>query len=133
MITKSDDISRWWEKAASVITSGRDLVQEVELLKNMYTLRRSDEVSSFLNDNEDLARILADAYEKIRKHFPSEEIFLEIFRDPSSPGDKEVLVSVSTSLAPKEAIGKLDLFDDEWYLIDANIPNLNMCVKVEYK
>ena len=58
---------------------------------------------------------------------------MEVLSDPSYPDGKELLISISTSLPPNEAIRGLDAFDDEWWLSASTNSSADICIKVEYR
>ena len=69
----------------------------------------------------------------------SESIFhrarslLEVLRDPGSPVERELLISISTGLPPSDAVRKLDAFDDSWWLGASSSSPADICIKVEYR
>jgi hypothetical protein len=58
---------------------------------------------------------------------------MEVLADPGSPIEKELLISISTSLPPIDAIKKLDAFDDSWWFGASASSPADVCIKVEYR
>lgn len=58
---------------------------------------------------------------------------MEVLADPGSPIEKELLISISTSLPPIDAIKKLDAFDDSWWFGASASSPVDVCIKVEYR
>ncbi len=58
---------------------------------------------------------------------------MEVLTDAGSPMEKELLISISTTLPPIDAIRKLDAFDDSWWLGAATSSPADICIKVEYR
>lgn len=121
------------QKLKSRFTRKNDLNMDHRARANAYTLRRPGDVYDFLEREPSAPALVREAYERIREHFPQDEIFMEVLADPESPIEKELLISISTSLQPDEAIRSLDAFDDGWWL-DASITSpADICIKVEYR
>ena len=106
---------------------------EIDMLKNSYVFREPDQVKSFLSGNTTLRKMLSAMYSKIRKEFLSEKIILEVFSDSPESSEKDVVVSVTTSLPVDEAIERLDKVEDVRWIKDSSDPYVNICVKLEYQ
>lgn len=106
---------------------------EINILKNLYVFRGPDQAKSFLSGNPTLRKMLSDIYSKIRKEFLSENIILEVFSDSPESGDRDVVVSVVTSLPVDEAIERLDNVEDVRWIKSSSDPYVNICVKLEYQ
>ena len=93
-------------------------------LENYYVFRNAAEVRHFLREHPSMAQLLADIHNNIKLHFPDSQTFLDVAVDfeaienhPSSMnGNKELVVSICTSLSPKEAIEALHEFYSKWWL-----------------
>jgi class 3 adenylate cyclase len=115
------------------ITGFRDLSRHIEELAEGYRFRRPDEVYAFLGEEPSALALASKAHGVIREHFAEDEIFMEVFADPNSPEEKELLISISTSLTPEEAIRRLDAFDENWWLSASASSAADICIKVEYR
>lgn len=92
----------------------------------MYDIRGADEYREFLKNNISLTPLLSEAYDKLQVHFPYSTIFAEVIED-------ELVISIGTTLSPKEAKGKLYKFDEEWWLdVDVNLRS-KICITVEFQ
>ncbi len=58
---------------------------------------------------------------------------MDVHSSPAHTEEKEVLISVSTTMSPREAIARLDMVDDELWFEDSNEHYVNICLKLEYK
>jgi hypothetical protein len=110
-----------------------DLNLIMGLLNYMYALKNAGEIRCTIEKHNYLTSLLDDAYEDIRKEFPCEKISLEIYSDPAYPTEKEVLISILTSMSPDEAINRLDRVDDDWWINNLGEPYINTCLKLEYQ
>jgi len=102
-------------------------------LEQLYTFRRPLEVSQFLDTHPFLVPLLVEAHGKIEQYFgPSPDVVLEVVTDPEAIDDRELFAFIRTSFLPDEALGRLDRFDDEWWL-DAMDKTLGaLCIDVEF-
>jgi len=110
-----------------------DLDRNIKAIEGLCKFRRTDEVYAFLRSEPSAIALVSEAHRRIRDHFPDGEIFMEVLSDPSYPNGKELLISISTSLPPNEAIRGLDAFDDEWWLSASTSSAADICIKVEYR
>lgn len=113
-----------------------DLAQEeskILLLQRQYQLRNSDEVFQFLQENPHLIELLLEAYSKIGHHFPGSPIFLEVAFDPEVGDRGELVASIATKLKPKEAIEKLNQFDDDWWLDASDVSGGKLSIGLEFR
>ena len=102
-------------------------------LSTLYKFREPDQVKWFLRNNNTLREILSIIYSKIRKEFPSEKITLEVFSDSPRSNEKDIVVSVVTSLPVREAMDSLDKVEDVRWNKDSKDPYVNICVELEYQ
>ncbi len=119
---------------ASINAEIDDVVRgAVEWLGEQYEFREPIQVKSFLSGNNTLRGMLSTIYSKIRKEFPSEKITLEVFSDPPHSSERDIVVSVETSLPVHDAIELLDRVEDVRWNKDSNDPYVNICVKLQYQ
>lgn len=112
---------------------GTAIHDAIAWLDGHYNFRKPDEVKSFLSGNNTLIKMLSSIYSKIRKEFPSERIILEVFPDSPHSSEKDIVVSVATTLSVDEAIERLDKVEDVRWNKDSNDPYINICVKLQYQ
>jgi hypothetical protein len=102
-------------------------------LKQLYVLRREEEVYDFLVKDSFLFPLLLEAYDKISNYFgESSKVFLEVVTDPEA-GDEELLISIHTNLRPDEAFNKLSQLDKEWWLDTPTYARKKICVDLDFK
>ena len=121
------------QKLEARFTGIDDLNRNIVAMARDYTLRRPKDVYDFLKKEPSAIALVSEAHGRIREHFPQGEIFMEVLRDPGSPIERELLISISTSLPPSDAVRKLDAFDDSWWLGASNSSPADICIKVEYR
>jgi len=109
---------------------------EVEYLYNglprLYNFRKPFKVFKFLEENLYLISALSEIYWEIHKYFPYDELFLEIFKDPTEIDFEELFIIVQTTFDRKEAHKRLNTFDDNYWLDASILIGNNVCVHVEY-
>lgn len=105
----------------------------IKALEKSYKFRNDDAVRTFLMEEPSAAVLLSEAYGRIREYFPDSEIFIEVVADPETSGENELVVSIATDLSPREAIERLDAFDEDWWLEASDRSKADICIKVEYK
>ena len=121
------------QKLEPNFTGIKNLNEYLRAAAEVYILRRPNDVYDFLKKGPSAIALVSEAYERIREHFPQDEIFMEVLTDPGSPIEKELLISISTALPPIDAIRKLDAFDDGWWLGASSGSPADICIKVEYR
>jgi hypothetical protein len=93
----------------------------VQSLVQLYTFRRPEEVSQFLDTHPFLVPLLVEAHGMIGDYFgPQPQVVLEIVSDPEVHGLVKVFGYIVTPLTPEEAGNRLQQFDREWFLLQAH-------------
>ena len=121
------------QKLEARFTGIDNLNRDIMAIARDYTLHRPEDVYDFLKKEASAVALVSEAYGRIREYFPKGEIFMEVLRDPGSPIERELLISISTSLPPSDAVRKLDAFDDSWWLGASSSSPADICIKVEYR
>jgi len=84
----------------------------IQSLWQLYTFRRPEEVSQFIEVYPFLVPLLVEAHSRIRDYFGARpQVILEVVTDPEVQGLVEMFGYVVTSLAPEEAGKRLQQFD----------------------
>lgn len=101
----------------------------IELLSRYYYV--TDLAFEFIKNSPKLAKFLAtEAYEEIRKYFPSEKLTIDLVADPEF-GDQLLTIYINTNLKPKEALKKLKQLDEEWWL-DKAPEYKSLCIHLQF-
>lgn len=102
--------------AAEVEWQGQELTP-VKELDEIFVFRDAPAVRSFLRAHPELGSVLLGARPLVEKHFGSERpVCLEVVVDPENAGGDQLFAHIHTSLSVKEALARLDEFDEEWFL-----------------
>lgn len=113
----------------SAISSSRYVRQEKEaisffqfrsqfgILVQKYALRNWDETVRVLEKNPSLILFLVEIHKQILPYFPTARFFLKADVDPEADDINEgFVVSIVTSLRPREALDRLEKFYENWWL-----------------
>lgn len=88
----------------------------IEILSQYYVIENIDEFREFLMFHNQIIDVLLDAPKWIKKIFgESIKIDLRVHFDPEEDYE-ELFVVLKTSLKPEEALSRLDVLDDEWFI-----------------
>ena len=118
----------FWNKTVSNYPS-----LDIRGLKQLYVLRREEEVYDFLIKDSFLFSFLSEAYDKISNYFEeSSKVFLEVVTDPEIE-DEELLISIHTNLLPDEAFNRLSRLDKEWWLDTPTYARKKICIDLDFK
>jgi hypothetical protein len=79
----------------------------VQELKQLYTLRKWDEVVSYIGENSFLIPLLKAAPKQIKTYFPNVPLFLELFIDPDNLRDRYLIIWIGTQFSVDETLDKL--------------------------
>ena len=110
-------------------------------LENYYVFRNGAEVRHFLREHPFLIHLLANIHHYIELYFPDSQTFLDVAvdfeaieNDPSTMnGNKELVVSICTSLPPKEAIEALNEFFSKWWLEASSGARRKISIGLEFE
>jgi len=109
------------EKTSSAVLLSQAQVQQIE---SSYVFRNTIEVRNTLREYPFLSQLLLDTRHRIEAHFTNSQVFLEVAIDYdafdqysglANNDSKELVVSISTSLPPQEALKKLKEFYNNWW------------------
>lgn len=89
---------------------------DIESLERLYTFRGKAEVVQFLEKYPFLVPTLRSAPEQIRRHFPDEQLFLQVAHDPEILNCADLVLSILTGREPEGALDRLNHLDKEWEL-----------------
>ena len=87
---------------------------DIETLEQLYSLRDKSEVLQFLEKYSFLVPALLEAPDKIRHHFPDEQLFLQVVPDPEIIDYVHLVLSILTERNPDDALSRLQKFDEDW-------------------
>ncbi|MEG4495009.1 hypothetical protein [Microcoleus sp. D3_18_C4] len=96
----------------------------VKQIKSLYAVENPLESFQILIEQEAIAPLILEAYDRIRALFPTERLGLEVKTDPEIANWQSLWITIYTKLEVEEAFAKLKNLDRTWWL-DASlvIPN----------
>lgn len=103
------------------------------VLIDLFALRNSQKTFFFLTRNDFLVPLLIEANREIKKHFPESDLYLEVVNDPEAKDKRQLLLYISTKLAPREARPILKKLDNEWWLAALEKAQGKLCISLEYQ
>jgi hypothetical protein len=107
--------------------------QTISDLDQIYTFRNQPEVLGFIRDNSFLTPLLFEAWNVIRKYFPSDLLFLEVYQDLESPNSSQLIIFIATSLKAQAAGQALDKIDQEWWLNNFERARGKLAINLEFQ
>jgi hypothetical protein len=96
-------------------------------------VRRPAELRRYLKKHPFLVPLLQEIRGKLHEYFPDCPASLAVVTDPEEAGSEQMVVSVATSLAPHDAVGRLGQFDRDWWLDNVRRAQGKICVDVEFR
>ena len=102
------------------------------LLEHLYDFREPAMVNSFLNQYPFLVSLLLEANPHLRKHFPDQQIFLEVISDPETVDASQLVAIIVETSSPDEAFDCLERFDREWWISAVGRARGKLCINVEF-
>jgi hypothetical protein len=109
----------------SEIAKGFDnLIASFNTIKNLYAVENPLETFQIIMEQEAIAPLILEGYDRIRSLFPTERLGLEVKTDPENVNWRSLWITIYTKLEVDEAFAKLKNLDRTWWL-DASlvIPN----------
>lgn len=111
----------WQEQKAQRFLS---FVGQLQSIERWYTLRERDEILQFLEKYPPLNSLLLEIRSSIVTYFPASQFFLQVVADPeaisddqeTANGNGELVISIVTRMAPREAFERLKQFYKNWWL-----------------
>jgi hypothetical protein len=105
---------------------------EIEALKRLYKFRGKTEVLGFIEQYPFLLGLLLKAPDQIRHYFPDSQLSIEVIADPEGFDDPMLELAICINLDPDEAVDRLNLFQDNWWLNLSYQIRKPLCLILEY-
>ena len=101
-----------------------NLIASFNKIKTLYAVENPRETFKIIMEQEAIAPLILEAYDRIRALFPTERLGLEVKTDPEIANWRSLWITIYTKLEVDEAFAKLKNLDRTWWL-DASlvIPN----------
>ena len=121
----------WQQEGSSSIYTRRE--SEIRRLQTFYEFRNSPEIRRFLRTYPDLIALLDEARVYLEDVFgPSPRVALQVVLDPEVDSLKQLVAYIVTSLPVDEALGRLEQFDDEWFLSQLDLTGGCLIFNLEF-
>ena len=80
-------------------------------------------IQQILSQHPFLIQVLREAFDKIQLYFPGSQVFLNTVNNPEASANhagvsdnEELVVYISTTMPPQEAVEALEKFYDDWWI-----------------
>jgi len=115
----------------SIATAGRKA--SIRRLEKIYSFRNQTEVVRFIESNLPHLSVLESLPTMAQDHFPGCGLALEVVVDPETTDSRQLVVYISTSLSPEEAVERLDRFDHDWWLDKLQLTAGKLGINLEFR
>src|SRR4028118_1505380 len=112
------------ENPSEIAKAFDNLIASFNKIKSLYAVENPIESFQIIMEQEAIAPLILEAYDRIRALFPTERLGLEVKTDPENVNWRSLWITIYTKLEVDEAFAKLKNLDRTWWL-DASlvIPN----------
>ena len=112
------------ENPSEIAKAFDKLIASFNKIKSLYAVENPIESFQIIMEQEAIAPLILEAYDRIRALFPTERLGLEVKTDPEIANWRSLWITIYTKLEVEEAFAKLKELDRTWWL-DASlvIPN----------
>jgi hypothetical protein len=112
------------ENSSELAKAFDNLIASFNKIKTLYAVENPLESFKILMEQEAIAPLILEGYDRIRALFPTERLGLEVKTDPEIANWRSLWITIYTKLEVDEAFAKLKNLDRTWWL-DASlvIPN----------
>lgn len=112
------------ENSSELAKAFDNLIASFHKIKSLYAVENPIESFQIIIEQEAIAPLILEAYDRIRALFPTERLGLEVKTDPENVNWRSLWITIYTKLEVDEAFAKLKNLDRTWWL-DASlvIPN----------
>lgn len=105
----------------------------VDLLESIFVFSNYLDVRDFIIANPALVGTIFEASGKIEEVFgPGTEIVLETLHDPEECSERELFISILTSLSADDALRKFDQVCDDWWIGASDDVRTRMNLDIEF-
>jgi hypothetical protein len=112
------------ENPSEIAKAFDNLIASFNKIKSLYAVKNPLETFKIILEQEAIAPLILEGYDRIRALFPTEKLGLEVKTDPEIANWRSLWITIYTKLEVDEAFAKLKNLDRTWWL-DASlvIPN----------
>ncbi len=102
-------------------------------LLELFQVRDSHSIISFINKHFFLNDYLLEIYKAIRNSFPEENLRIDLYDDPEGQMSSELAIYIQSTDSPGSALEKLDSFDNDFWIDRIDKYEGYISVNIEYK
>jgi hypothetical protein len=112
------------ENPSEIAKASDNLIASFNKIQSLYAVENPQESFKLIIEQEAIAPLILEGYDRIRGLFPTEKLGLEVKTDPEIANWRSLWITIYTKLEVDEAFAKLKNLDRTWWL-DASlvIPN----------
>ena len=122
------------ENPSEIAKAFDNLIASFNKIKSLYAVENPIESFQIIMEQEAIAPLILEAYDRIRALFPTEKLGLEVKTDPEIANWRSLWIAIYTKLEVEEAFAKLNILDDSWWL-EAKIaaPKNDLHISLEWE
>jgi len=122
------------ENPSEIAKAFDNLIASFNKIKSLYAVENPIESFQIIIEQEAIAPLILEAYDRIRALFPTERLGLEVKTDPEIANWRSLWITIYTKLEVDEALAKLNILDDSWWL-EAKIaaPKNDLHISLEWE
>jgi hypothetical protein len=109
------------------------VADKLESLKDKFILREQEDIEYFIEENPSVVDFALEACSELRKVFPTEPLFMQMYYEPAGEEYDKLLIKIGTSDGARIASEKLDQFDNSWWLNNLSNANGKLNILLEYQ
>lgn len=129
-IVASELRSLGWPEDTQTAIIARKQARSIE--KYTISISRIPDVSKFIQEHQQLIWLLNDAYKKLRKYFPSEDLRLDLVSDVKIAEKDRFFIHILTSLSESDALNKFNEFEKYWADYQRGLPKEFLNFKIRF-
>jgi hypothetical protein len=122
------------ENSSEIAKAFDNLIASFNQIKTLYTVENPIESFQIIMEQEAIAPLILEGYDRILAIFPTARLGLEVKTDPEIANWRSLWITIYTKLEVDEAFEKLNILDDSWWL-DAKIaaPKNDLHISLEWE
>ncbi|MBD1813951.1 peptidase [Microcoleus sp. FACHB-DQ6] len=122
------------ENPSEIAKAFDNLLASFNKIKSLYAVENPLETFQIIIEQEAIAPLILEGYDRIRSLFPTERLGLEVKTDPEIANWRSLWIAIYTKLEVEEAFAKLNILDDSWWL-EAKIaaPKNDLHISIEWE
>jgi len=104
------------ENPSEIAKAFDNLIASFNKIKSLYAVENPLEIFQIIIEQEAIAPLILEGYDRIRALFPTERLGLEVKTDPEIANWRSLWITIYTKLEVDEAFAKLNILDESWWL-----------------